>query len=104
MANLIKTLRKPIFTDADGNRWKYYTYERDTYALTAIYQSVENPETFIDIDVDFEYQEGESISGWEYPEHHGYRIEPGESGYDYGLAVTEALDCAHAIVRERRAA
>lgn len=104
MTKVRNILRKPIFTDHDGNQWKYYSYERDSYGLTATYQSVSTPEAFIEIDVEFQYQEGESISGWEYPEHHGYKIEPGESGYDYRVAVTEALDCAHAIVRERRAA
>lgn len=104
MTNLIKTLRKPIFTDADGNRWKYFDYERCSLSLTAIYQSVSDPDTFIEIDVDFEHQEDESISGWEYPNHHSNRIKPGENGYDYGRAVSEALSRAHDIVRERREA
>lgn len=104
MTKVVKKLRKPIFTDADGNRWKYVGYDRDTFGMTAYYESVGDPGNFHEIDIDFISQEGEHISGWEYPNHESYSIDPGTRGYDYDRAVATALDEAHAILQERIAA
>lgn len=101
MTNLVKKLRKPIFTDANGKQWKYVGFDRDTYRMTAYYESIENPGKFIDIDVDFVSQQGEIYDNGGIET---YDIEPGTYGYDYGRAVMSALDEAHAILSERRAA
>ncbi|WP_257657665.1 trafficking protein particle complex II-specific subunit 120 [Parapedobacter lycopersici] len=92
-------MKKFQVTDPQGKNWKYVDYERDTYGMTAIFES---DDEFNYVYVPFIDQEGETISGWEYPDHEPYSIQPGETGFDYNVAVTEALEEAKLILSEGR--
>ncbi len=93
-------MKKFQLTDPEGKKWKYVDYERDTYGMTAIFKSGSE---FQYVYVPFLDQEGETISGWEYPNHESYSIQPGESGFDYDVAINEALEEAKILVTEGRA-
>lgn len=52
----------------------------------------------IKVEVEYQYQVLESVSGWEYPQYKYSKVYPGDESFDYDSAYKESLEVAKEIL------
>lgn len=104
--DIIKQMEK--FTDSDGNEWALLSadYNRDCIVAEFVPYHMIGDDSWQESDVesllvDFEPQEIESVSGWEYPRYSSRTIEYDDPAFDRELAISIAFDTAIDYLREK---
>ncbi|PVH26253.1 hypothetical protein DC487_01110 [Sphingobacterium corticibacter] len=87
-----------IFIDADS----------DTSGIVAYFINSESyldgyfeDQDLIKVEVEYQYQALESVSGWEYPQYTDTKVYPGDESFDYDSAYNEALEAAKEILLQK---
>ncbi|MFD2600204.1 hypothetical protein ACFSQ3_14695 [Sphingobacterium corticis] len=87
-----------VFIDADS----------DTSGIVAYFINSENyldgdfkDQDLIKVEISYQYQVLERVSGWEYPDFKESKVYPGDDNFDYDAAYKEALEASKEILLQK---